>query len=66
MAVVQLGEDVRSVRWKIGMEANEYLSPWRLINVRVSEVFHIAKLIPVDQRAGDLPEKIRQYASKAS
>ena len=36
MVVVQLGEDVRSVRWKIGMEANEYLSPWRLINVGVS------------------------------
>lgn len=40
MVVVQLGEDVRSVRWKIGMEANEYLSPWRLINVSVMMTFH--------------------------
>lgn len=34
MAEVQLGEDVRSVRRKIGMEANDYLSLWRLLNVR--------------------------------
>lgn len=33
MVAVQLGEDVRSVRWKISMEANEYLLPWRMINV---------------------------------
>ncbi|KAL9075975.1 MAG: hypothetical protein Q9161_001369 [Pseudevernia consocians] len=38
MVVVQLGEDVRSVRWKIGMEANEYLSPWRLINTKAQEI----------------------------
>ena len=33
MVAVQLGEDVRSVRWKIGMEANDYWSLWRSINV---------------------------------
>ena len=33
MEVIQLGEDVRSVRRKIGMEANDYLSLWRSINV---------------------------------
>ena len=33
MTEIQLGEDVRSVRRKIGMEANDYLSLWRSINV---------------------------------
>ncbi len=41
MVVVQLGDDVRSVRWKIGMEANEYLSLWRLINVRNILTFRV-------------------------
>lgn len=38
MAEVQLGEDVRSVRRKIGMEANDYLSLWRLLNGKAQEI----------------------------
>ena len=33
MVVIQLGEDVRSVRQKIGMDANDYLFLWRSINL---------------------------------
>ena len=36
MVEIQLGEDVRSVRRKIGMEANDYLSQWRSINVSLT------------------------------
>lgn len=33
MVEVQLGEDVRSVRRKIGMEPYDYPSLWRSLNV---------------------------------
>ena len=39
MVVVVLGENVRSVREKIGMEANEYLSLWRHMNVSEVMIF---------------------------
>ncbi|KAL9125412.1 MAG: hypothetical protein Q9175_008081 [Cornicularia normoerica] len=38
MVEVQLGEDVRSVRRKIGMEANDYLSLWRSLNSKAQEI----------------------------
>ena len=35
MVVVSLGDDVRTVRSKIGLGENDYTSSWRLLNVRM-------------------------------
>ena len=66
MVIVQLGEDVRSVRLKINMEANEYLTPWRMINKGTFLSLSYARLIFIDQIPGYLSKDFRQYVSQAS
>ena len=66
MVVIQLGEDVRSVRQKIGMDANDYLFLWRSMNVSPTYGCYLcADLMSVGQSARNLSKNLRSRISEA-
>ena len=66
LVVIQLGENVRSVRYKIEMEATDYLSLWRTINVTSNHDLSSIALVLLtseEQSAGYLSKDLRNHFS---